>query len=363
MGVALVQTASSTFGVAGSGTCAATFAAPPTNGNLLVAICMLYDANGAPSATAGWTLRDSVHSVAGVCYAALFSKYAGAGESATQNPDGNGRQIWSCSIYEVSGVSGVWATDFVADHLNALAGGTAAGGTTTGTVTGFNTTDPNSLVLGSFSCWGGTASAPINDSGVTPAVTDQTTATGANAGVFGTFSTVNTASFGAISASGTAIGGTFTVANSSFALQYGIVELQPTITAATGAVGTITLSTPAGAANASALATGAVGTITTVAPTGSPSLGAQISVPKFLAQAAVAIPDSIESSKMLAQAAIGIDNVIESPKILSQAGTGVTDATGGMVDGAIAAPKIVAYAALGPPPPRRPAQVRVQWNR
>lgn len=222
----VVQTAANDYSVANSGSVAITFGAGPTNGNLMIAVCTLYDGNGAPSAATGWNLlAGSVHNVTGVAYCAVFYRYAGASEPAAQTIEANGRQLWTAICWEISGVTGVIATDVVATHLSALAGGTAAAAPTTGTVSGFTTANANELLLGAFSVWSGTANAVITTTPLAPTFTSKATASGTFSGVFSTLAAVNGGDYGQIASSGTTVNGTFTVVNSSFALQYGIIEL------------------------------------------------------------------------------------------------------------------------------------------
>lgn len=226
----VLQAAANALSIAGSTVVHATFGATPTNGNLLVALVTYDDSGGTatPNPNTGWTVESSSYNATTICWTVLYYKYV-SGDGTSPNPDATGRGLWTCSMWEVQGVSGTWATDFQAVHLNPIAGHS----TTTGTIVGFNTNSANELVLGSFACWGATPSAAITDTGVSPSVTDQDVAHGSNAGDFGTYSSVNTATFGQIATSGTSISGTFTVANLSFALQYMILELTSDVASST----------------------------------------------------------------------------------------------------------------------------------
>lgn len=87
----------------------------PTQGNLLVAVMQWNHANGTPGAGAGWTLAafDAVGTNPFNVQAALFYKYAGAGESTSQTPGNAGLTYGSTNIWEIQGVTGVWTADFV----------------------------------------------------------------------------------------------------------------------------------------------------------------------------------------------------------------------------------------------------------
>ena len=144
--LAVVQT-SVTCGGGGGGsqTPGPNWPSTPTSGNLLVAIGLVYSANGAPSANAGWTLATYTPTAANNWYIGVLYKYAGASES--QNPViiSGSYLYWGLSAWEVSGVSGTWSTDFVAAHLNP---GWYSGSSSPQTTTSFNTSDNNELVLG-----------------------------------------------------------------------------------------------------------------------------------------------------------------------------------------------------------------------
>jgi len=87
-----------TKGASGSGY-AVTLAAPPTNGNLLVALSGSQDIN--PSAQGGWTKSPYTIGSAAQDNAGLWYKIAGAGESATQTPSASGAQT-AIQIWELS---------------------------------------------------------------------------------------------------------------------------------------------------------------------------------------------------------------------------------------------------------------------
>lgn len=101
----------------------ATLPKAPTNGNLLVAWCYFNAAGGAPAPNtgAGWQLDTSSRQTTSGFdnYLAVYYKYAGVGESATQTPETVNHNAWDITIWEVSGVTGSWATDHVATTLAA----------------------------------------------------------------------------------------------------------------------------------------------------------------------------------------------------------------------------------------------------
>ena len=230
MGVrTVVQSAANAINATDYQTVQAHLGSAPTNGNLLIAIATLYDGNGAPSPSTGWGVVTAAtsHVSGAVCYVALYYKYAGAGESTTQTPEANARQLWGLSMWEISGVTGTWATDFKAANLNANAGGTYNSGSgTTGTISGFNTNSANELVLASLQAWNGaTEPTAITETGISPTCSNLTNASPNYAGVFGTYAAAYTSTFGEIATNATAISGTFTTSQTCFDIQYGIVEL------------------------------------------------------------------------------------------------------------------------------------------
>lgn len=141
----IVQTIAAVGGTGTSTTAAVTMGAAPTNGNLLLAVGILSSTNGVPAANTGWTVQATDGPAAGGVYVALYSKYAGAGESTNQQPEANGRNIWGLHVWEISGVVGTYATDVFASHLNANFVVFTTGPATT---VSFNTGHNNELVLG-----------------------------------------------------------------------------------------------------------------------------------------------------------------------------------------------------------------------
>lgn len=138
-----VAAVNSTFG--GGTTAAVNMGSAPVNGNLLLAVGIMSAVNGAPAANTGWTVENVDGPAAGGVYVALYSKYAGAGESTNQQPEANARSIWGLHVWEISGVTGVYSSDVLAAHLNANFVVFTTGPATT---VAFNTGANNELVLG-----------------------------------------------------------------------------------------------------------------------------------------------------------------------------------------------------------------------
>lgn len=140
MALAVVQSAQSSYNAIDMINPEITFGAAPTSGNLLVAICM---SNSSPSFTAGtgWTMEahdDGAQSIG------VFTKYAGAGESATQTPNTKQANQWTVMAWEVSGVSGTHSADVVAVYVAHLI--TPFPGVS-GSPTPFNTVHNSDMVL------------------------------------------------------------------------------------------------------------------------------------------------------------------------------------------------------------------------
>lgn len=123
------------------------FATAPTNGNLLVAVAMLYAPNGAPNASSGWAIHSQSSGSTGM-YVAVFYKYAGASESTTQQPEASGRDYWGLTMWEISGVSGTIGTDLIAAHISEGAQTYPSSGPYT--TSSFNTGSDDELILGGF---------------------------------------------------------------------------------------------------------------------------------------------------------------------------------------------------------------------
>jgi hypothetical protein len=114
-------------------------------------------------ASTGWTLINNTDGSAqdGTCCA---YKLCGVGESTSQVPFGASSQ-GMCACWEVSGLTGVWATDFQSTHNNFDL--TMANAYITGS---YNTVSPNTMVLtlhaGTIAT-GSTAVAPAVTTGQT----------------------------------------------------------------------------------------------------------------------------------------------------------------------------------------------------
>lgn len=159
MTVSLVQTAFSAISVS------ATFPVAPTNGNLLIAMIKHW-ANG-PTPMAGWTQILNANGATGDGVAAYY-KYAGAGEPTTQQPASIAGSGNCTAIWELTGVTGVFATDVVGStsEVDQAAGASAY------TNTSFNTAVANDLVLGLIGASATTAVTEANLSLATGQTTD-----------------------------------------------------------------------------------------------------------------------------------------------------------------------------------------------
>lgn len=140
MGLAIVQSAQNCYNPTDTINPTVTLGAAPTSDNLLVAICM---SQSSPSFTAGagWTLE--AHDD-GALSIAVLTKYAGAGESATQTPNVKQTTQWTVMVWEISGVSGVHASDIAAVHVQTLVTNYPG---TSGAPASFSTVDADELVL------------------------------------------------------------------------------------------------------------------------------------------------------------------------------------------------------------------------
>ena len=79
-----------------------TLGAAPTNGNLLVAF--VYSDSAVPAAASGWTAQANAGT--GTWYNYIFTKTAGASESATQSPVTGSSGHWAIGMWEVNGQNG-----------------------------------------------------------------------------------------------------------------------------------------------------------------------------------------------------------------------------------------------------------------
>lgn len=120
----------------------------PAHGNLLICVLMLHDANGAPNPSAGWTMLASSGDDANTqMYEVVYYKYASVGEPQISIPESNGRDLWAACAWEVSGVSGVIASDVKATYLNAELAVFANATVSPQNTTSFNTAANKELVL------------------------------------------------------------------------------------------------------------------------------------------------------------------------------------------------------------------------
>ena len=218
MTMAVVQSA---INVVPSGASSVTLGAAPTNGNLLICIGDLYAGNGAPIMGTGWTQLVWDTTGAGSYGGSFIAyKYAGAGESATQSPDTRGRNGLTIAMWEISGVSGTWASDFQDQHHNQ--GLTPSPGLTT---TSWNTAAANQLVLGAI--LGNVDWFGSNQANPTMTNNGQTNAPGST---FNNSTAGNEKSCGAgfwrsVAGSGTAVQDTATFNQNQKGASYGYVSL------------------------------------------------------------------------------------------------------------------------------------------
>lgn len=112
----------------------------PTNGNWLICLATHFNNNPVTNTVGGWTQIFNFNGSAEGTWAGW--KKAGAGESTTQSPFTAGSENLG-AIFEVSGLSGTWATDFQASHEGHDL--TTNPSFTTGS---FNTAQANTMVLG-----------------------------------------------------------------------------------------------------------------------------------------------------------------------------------------------------------------------
>ena len=206
-----------------------TFGAGPTSGNLMLALVWMSKSpqSVGPAANTGWTLASNDGPGSGFAsYWGLYYRYAGASESTTQVMETDTREYWSATVWEVSGVSGVWANDFQGWHDNP----TNNLGSTTLTTSSFNTANNNELVLLCAAGYSSTSGITISSgNGVSDA---SFTSSGGTDG-FGTYDDVHGYHF-VEATSGTAIQSTLTqTANNNTAIAYAYVELNTAAVAPT----------------------------------------------------------------------------------------------------------------------------------
>lgn len=228
MALAVAQHAKAIWG---SGTPpGATFSAAPSNGNLLVAFVSWYIGNAVLTAGSGWTqlYTDATGTSGTMNRAAVFYKYAGASESATQTPSTTSTNAGCIEIFEISGVAGVWATDFQEEWH-----GLAKVASPSVTTTAHNTAAANQLVLG-MTCgeinWtsGSQTAAPTNSAGGQTDVDGQFNDTGT------TSHQASIAYSKAVATSGTNVQVTTTFHGNQEAATFQFVSLNSGATAETG---------------------------------------------------------------------------------------------------------------------------------
>lgn len=186
----------------------------PTVGNWLVFSCSLYDGNGSPSVPTGLTAGNTPVDN-GVYYMALVYRKVLSGDGKDWLLDNSGRNFWSAQGWEISGGTGVWATDFVAAHT-ALAG---AFPSATASLTGFNTANNNEMILGFWA--GNTGSGGMTSTITQSGQTDDGQFNGSDGALC--YSHGNHVSL--VAASGTAVAASFAVTQSAD-ISYLYVEMQ-----------------------------------------------------------------------------------------------------------------------------------------
>jgi hypothetical protein len=226
-----------------------TFGSAPTSGNLMVAVAFFSAEGGTnPNAATGWTCPTFTLSSDSTFYIALFYRYAGASEPTLQPIEviGNARHIFAISAWEISGVTGTWASDFEAFHLHAptasVTGATLAS-------TSFNTGANNELVLLGALGYCATGGATLSSS--TGTSDSSHTASGGSTDGFGVFDIAHAYHY-VEPTSGTAVAATLTMTvNNNTNIGYGFVELKaPTASTETAnvamSVGAFTQAVAAG---------------------------------------------------------------------------------------------------------------------
>lgn len=171
MTLAVVQgTANTAFTPSIPSTPTATFPSPCANGNLIVVLAMTFATQGPALGGSGFTLDSFDTSGVTGMNIGLYYAYLGAGGLTVLPFDGTNRQYWACSAWELSGSTGVWATDKVAVTFNAAAALYPSTGPYT--TTSFNTFQSNELVLGAITGNSGASNASFASSAYTTDATD-----------------------------------------------------------------------------------------------------------------------------------------------------------------------------------------------
>lgn len=171
--LAIVQATTNGANSTDGGAATVHFPSAPVSGNWLIVAAMLYTGNGPPDASTGWTLDDSAEDATGTeMYIATFYKLAGASEPQNPQITVAGRDYWALSAWEVSGGTGVWATDHIRTTLNPSL--TSYPGTYPATAGPITTLNNAELIL--FAATGN--SSPAATFSMSPGTQDSTISTG-----------------------------------------------------------------------------------------------------------------------------------------------------------------------------------------
>lgn len=133
-----------------------TIQAPPTPGNLIIALIQPSTAPANLTPGSGWTRFDNYDN-GGIRYADALYRYAIGGDTATLTGfyTSSGTNTRGFQVYEIAGVKGTWSSDF--QHSNSSAATATSLATTTDTTLAANTLV---LVGVSQNLGGGSATAP-----------------------------------------------------------------------------------------------------------------------------------------------------------------------------------------------------------
>ncbi|CAB4132024.1 hypothetical protein UFOVP134_3 [uncultured Caudovirales phage] len=143
MSLAVVQSVSAAS-ASNPSTPEATFGSAPTNGNMLVAAYFIPTSVISLNTAAGWRLLGVFYEPDVPSYMVVAYRYAGAGESTTQEPDtSSSADGWALTMWEISGVTGDAGQDLADVYLSRPTDypGTSA------SPTSWNTSFGNELVL------------------------------------------------------------------------------------------------------------------------------------------------------------------------------------------------------------------------
>ena len=141
-----------------------TFGAGPTNGNLMIAVLYAFNRSSAqsPAVASGWTQSSLFSTTDGLgfhVYLLVAYRYAGASEPTAQSCTSTSYAEACMEIWEVSGVTGTFANDHVADTNGINAAPWTSGTMTIASVT---TSANNELMLGLTAEYNGGLSASAN---------------------------------------------------------------------------------------------------------------------------------------------------------------------------------------------------------